>query len=90
MTVEEKATEYGAQLEKEGFDCFSCYDCPFSEETDFFKKGFRTGIPFFEFENQIRKAFIAGYKLGQGEEESRNKKTIADLLSQVTELRGIK
>lgn len=36
MTVEEKATEYGAQLEKEGFDCFSCYDCPFSEETDFF------------------------------------------------------
>lgn len=56
----------------------------------FFKKGFRTGIPFFEFENQIRKAFIAGYKLGQGEEESRNKKTIADLLSQVTELRGIK
>lgn len=27
MTLEEKAAEYGAQLEKDGFDCFSCYDC---------------------------------------------------------------
>lgn len=61
--LKKEAEEYCLKLEKEGFDCFSCFNCKFAqEETSPFKKGYKTGIPFYEFEKQVAQAYIAGAK----------------------------
>lgn len=60
MTDEEMAEEYVLNLQKKGFNCFSCFSCDFSKNL-----GFKSGVPDSEFFNQVEQAFLAGLKAGR-------------------------
>lgn len=60
MTDEERAEEYVLNLQKKGFNCFSCFSCDFSKNL-----GFKSGVPDSEFFNQVEQAYLAGLKAGK-------------------------